>query len=183
MDSSEQATNDLMELAALHGTLLSKLTQIGTGTGYHPGPGVPNPHHATTVVTRPWITPPEGHLSYDSRSKVALPAVGGNAIIVTIQSPEGYDGVINQYSWNFLGGGFVQASGDIVVRLLRDNAPIRNYDNVTVEAGTIGIARVVNPIRVYSRQIIQLQVLHVANGLLAGDVVASLAGYYYPSMG
>ena len=34
--------------------------------------------------------------------------------------PLGYDGVINAYSWNFLGASFVDGSGDIVVQILEE---------------------------------------------------------------
>lgn len=177
-DLQVQTANDLAELAALHGTLLGGLN---AGAGQN---SIGSNQSSPVVTTgRPWVNPPEGYFPYDFRTKIALPAVGTTVVVLSMQVPEGYDGVINGYSWNFTGGGFVEASGDIIVRILRNDAPIRNFDNITAEAGTIQIPRPISPIRIYSTQIIEITVTHAANALLAGDIVGCLSGYFYPSMG
>jgi hypothetical protein len=177
-ENANQVTNDLSELATLHNTKLSVLFGINTGTGDSAAMQMP-----TTVIKRPWIDPPDGSLSYDEHGKGTLPIVGGTvATIVQFVVPDGYDGVINAFSWNFTGGGFVNGSGDIIVQLLRNGAPIRNYDNILVEAGSIGTPRPISPIRIYSGQVITLTINHFANPLLVDDVVGSIQGYFYPSM-
>jgi hypothetical protein len=177
-EQQEQIANGLAELAALHGTML---TNLSAGAGQQ---GRSN-NAANPVVTmgRPWVNPPEGFIPYDNRSKIALGIVGVTSIVLTMQVPQGYDGVINAYSWNFTGGGFVQASGDLTIKILRNNTPIRNFDNITVEAGTIAQPRLISPIRLYSGQVISIVVTHTGNNLLSGDVVGCLSGYFYPSMG
>ena len=173
---SDSAMSDLTELAALHGMLLNHLYEVQSGTGSDVSKKDP-----FTTMRRPWLDPPEGFLPFDNRSRTALPAIGSVSTIVQFLVPAGYDGVINAYSWNFVGGGFTQASGDIVWQLLRNGVPIRNFDNITVEAGTPQIARPVNPIRIYSTQLIALVVSHPANIALNGDVAGGLGGYFYPS--
>jgi hypothetical protein len=172
-----QQANGLLELANLHNTLLTQNQLVCSGTGDNASAQLP-----TTVVTRPWLDSPEGSVPFDPQLAVALPAVAGSTVVVTLVVPDGYDGVINAYSWNFTGGGFVQGSGDIQVQILRNGAAVRNYDNILVEKGTIAAPRPISPLRVYSGQILTLVVNHIANALLNGNVVGCFSGYFYPSM-
>ena len=41
-------------------------------------------------------------------------------MVVTLVVPDGYDGVINAYSWNFTGGGFAQGGGDLQAQVLNN---------------------------------------------------------------
>ena len=167
----------LLELASLHATLLVGDNLIATGTGDDKRKQDP-----TYVVQRPWVEPPEGSLPFDPQTSIMLPVAAGNNVVVAHVVPDGYDGVIKAYSWNFTGGGFVQGSGDLVVQLLRNGVPIRNYDNITVEKGSIQQARTISPIRIFSKQIVTLVINHVSNALLNGNVIGSLVGYDYPAM-
>ena len=176
-NSLNQQANGLLELANLHNTLLTQNQLVCSGTGDNASAQLP-----TTVVTRPWLESPEGSVPFDPQIAVGLPAVAASTTVVTLIVPEGYDGVINAYSWNFTGGGFVQGSGDIQVQILRNGAAVRNYDNILVEKGTIAAPRPISPLRVYSGQIITLVVNHTANALLNGNVVGCFSGYFYPSM-
>lgn len=177
-EGSDQAANNLSELAALHNTKLGKTFAINTGTGDNPVMQTP-----TTIVKRPWVEEPDGSESYNQYGRATLPIVGGPvATVVTVIVPDGYDGVIKSFSWNFTAGGFIQGSGDLVAQLLRNGVPIRNYDNILVETGTIALPRPISPIRIYSGQVITLTVNHVANVLLVDDIVGSINGYFYPSM-
>lgn len=175
------AATALLELASLHNTLLTDNSLIATGTGDDKAKQDP-----TYVVRRPWLDAPQGLIPFDEQTAVALlnPIVlpAGNQEVVAHVVPDGYDGVINAYSWNFVGGGFTEGSGDLVVQLLRDGIPIRNYENITVEKGTIAAARPISPLRIYSKQRISLVINHVANPLLNGNVNGSLVGYDYPAM-
>jgi hypothetical protein len=175
--SLNQTAQDLSELAALHATYLVGQNLVTTGTGDEKVPQDP-----TYVIRRPWLEAPEGSVPFDPETAIDLPAAAGNNVVVTLTVPDGYDGVINAYSWNFTGGGFIQGSGDLVVQLLRNGTPIRNYDNITVEKGSIAQARAISPLRIYSKDVISLVINHVANGLLTGNVIGSLVGYFYPAM-
>ena len=167
--------NALEELSALHNTLLVGGQLISTGTA-----GDPNPQPISTI-RKPWLDAPDNAVPFDAAAAVALPNVAATATIVQFTVPDGMDGVVNAYSWNFIGGGFVQGNGDIVVQMLRDGAAVRNYENILVEKGSVAIPRPIAPLRVYSGQVISLLINHVANALLVGNVVGSFVGYFYPS--
>lgn len=166
----------LQSLSDLHNSLLVNGQLISTGTGDDMVSPLP-----TSTIKKPWLDAPDGAVPFDPQTSVALPVVGGFATVVTLTVPQGYDGVINQYSWNFTGGGFVQGSGDLQAQVFRDTSAVRNYDNILVEKGTIGIARAISPLRIYSGQVITVRINHIANNLLSGNVIASLVGYFYPS--
>lgn len=179
--SNVNATGDMLnELAAMHARYLVGMDLIGTGTGGGTSDfsGVPN-----LVIRRPWLEPPDGFVSYDEQSVADLPIVGSSVIVTTVTVPDGMDGVINALSWNFVGGAFSQGSGDIVVMIRRNTTPIRNFQNILVEKGTVDIPRNISPIRVYSKEVIDIYVTHAANPALNGSLVGCLQGYFYPSKG
>lgn len=168
--------NSLQELANIHQELIGS-KGILASTFITPNPTI-NP----TDVLRPWIDEPGGSIPFDEQNGIALPAVGaGASTVLSFQVPLGYDGVIKYISNNFLGGGFVDFSGDIQLQILADGRPIRNFSNILANKGTPGLQRPISPIRIYSGQIISYTVNHLANVGLAGNVVCSLTGYIYPS--
>ena len=171
------SANELSELAALHQSLLVGGQLVATGTGGDDGTS----NLPVSTVRKPWLDAPDNSVPFDSAGALALPNVGSTGIVTTFTVPDGLDGVINAYSWNFIGGGFVQGQGDVVAQVLRNGAAVRNYDNILVEKGSVGIPRPIAPLRLYSGDVIQLLVNHVANALLLGNVVASFVGYFYPS--
>jgi hypothetical protein len=135
-----------------------------------------------TINRKPWIDEPEGSVPFDPQAGVALGAVGGSQVLITLVVPMGYDGVIKFLSHNTVFP-FNDFSGDLQWQLLVDGRAIRNFDNMLAQKGTIGIPRPISPIRIYSGQIITYVVNHLANVALNGNVVASLNGYLYPSQG
>jgi hypothetical protein len=164
------------ELALLHAALLTNGQLVASGTADVSGSNLP-----TSVIKRPWLEEPDGSVPYDQAQVAALPAVAGTVTVVMMTVPTGMDGVINAFSWNFTGGGFVQGSGDIQAQLFRNGAAVRNFDNILIEKGTIQTPRPISPIRVYSNQVITLVINHLNNGALNGNVVGSLVGYFYPA--
>ena len=128
----------------------------------------------------PWIQPPEGHLPFLESGVAATPAVGAAGIILRLNVPQGYDGVINGLSNNHIPGGFVDGSGQLIWRILADGRAIRNFNNIIVELGTLQIPRSVDGIRIFSGQAIDYTLDHIANAALGGNTVCTLKGYYYP---
>src|ERR1017187_5514650 len=169
--------NALLELAALHNVLLVGNQLISSGTGDDKAKQDP-----TTVISRPWVEPPEGSVPFDTQDVVPMGIVGTSLVITTLVVPSGYDGTITAYSWNNTGGGFVQGSGDLQVQILRNGAAIRNYDNILVEKGSIAQPRSISPLRIYSGQTITMVINHIANGLLTGNNIGCFQGYFYPAM-
>lgn len=131
----------------------------------------------------PWVQPPQGHLPFLDHAALAVPGPPGPAaagVVLTMNVPQGYDGVINAISNNYVAGGFVSGSGDLIWRILADGRAIRNFNNIIVEFGTLQIPRVVDGIRVFSGQAITYTINHPANAALGGNTVCTLKGYFYP---
>lgn len=133
----------------------------------------------------PWVQPPQGHLPFLAhdvlaRPGVVFPAVGAAGVVLTLPVPQGYDGVINALSNNYVAGGFVSGSGNLIWRILADGRAIRNFNNITVELGTLQLPRSVDGIRVFSGQAITYTIDHIANAALGGNTVCTLKGYFYP---
>lgn len=170
--------NQMLELAALHNSLLVNGQLIGTGQG--DDTSSPNP---TTTVKRPWLDEPDGSVPFDPEIAVAMGAevTPVQHVIVTLTVPQGYDGVIKGFNWNFTGGGFVQGDGSLQAQILRNGIPVRNYDNILTERGSYEVARPISPLRIYSLDVIQLVVNHLSNGLLSGNLLGGFVGYFYPS--
>lgn len=135
------------------------------------------------VTKKPWLDEPSGSKPFDPQGVVALPAVGAAAIVLTYTVPEGYDGVVKYLSCNLTFCGFTEGSGDVTWRLQINGKPVENFSLITVEKGTIEIPRPISPLRLFSKDIIQWIVTHVANAGLVGSVNCSLNGYIYPSRG
>ena len=135
------------------------------------------------VVKRPWIDEPSGSVPFDEQQGVAVPGVGAQSIVLTYLVPTGDDGVIKYLSCNLTFCGFTEFSGDIVWRLLINQKPVKNFSNIKVEKGTIEIPRPISPLRLYSGDLVQWVILHVANAGLVGNTVCSINGYTYPSKG
>ena len=132
----------------------------------------------------PWISPPHGSYPFFPKTQVPVPAVGASSIALTMQVPNGQDGVIKKFSFNYIGGGFVNGSGDLVWRILIDGRAARNASNIQSEMGTQDAPfELTMPIRIYSGQTIQIQISHVANVTLNEDTLVMLEGYFYPARG
>jgi hypothetical protein len=174
--SVNQTANALLQLSTLHNTLLVNGQLTSTGTGDAASAVLP-----ASTIKKPWLDAQDGAISFDQETSVVLPGVGGSTTVVTLAVPQGYDGVINAYSWNYTGAGFVQGSGDLQAQILRNGTPVRNYDNILTEKGSIAIPRPIAPLRIYSLDVITLVINHIANGLLAGNIVGSFVGWFYPS--
>jgi hypothetical protein len=139
----------------------------------------------TINSTPPWIDAPPDFLPFDESATVALPAAPSvDTNVLTLVVPKGYDGVIQAYSINFLGGGFVPGSGTIVWRIAINGTPLRNFTNITTEKGSPEQPRALSGgIRLYSEQIVTLLVNHVSDNTLSGTVAGAFQGWFYPSKG
>lgn len=156
--------------------------QLG-GRGFRPFAAELRGLDPTDVVNggiAPWIQPPQGHIPFLEAGVLAAPGVGAAGVVLTMPVPSGMDGVINGISNNYVAGGFVSGSGQLVWRILADGRAIRNFNNIIVEFGTLQIPRVVDGIRVFSDQTITYTIDHIANAALGGNVVCTLKGYFYP---
>lgn len=147
------------------------------------GKGISNPFIDTVYGSPPWEVRPSDAINFYPKTSVALPAIGAQATVVTFTVPDGYDGLLEEFSISFTGGGFVNGSGDVVFRLLRNLAPVRNFENMISEYGTQDTPVDIGRIRIFGGNIYIIQVDHIANAGLNGNVVGALRGYYYPNRG
>ena len=132
----------------------------------------------------PWISPPHGSIPFYPKTQIAMPAIGTEATILTLVVPNGQDGAIQKFSMNYVGGGFVNGSGDLVWKILADGRALRNANNIISEMGTQDQPFELSAtIRIYSGQTITVAVRHVANGALNQPVLALLEGWFYPARG
>lgn len=131
---------------------------------------------------RPWIDEPYGSVPFDQQNGLALDVVGTTQVVVSMLVPIGMDGVIKYISNNTVFP-FNNFSGDLQWQILRNKQAIRNFDNILTQKGTVEIPRPVSPIRIYSGDLIEYVVKHIANVALNGDIVCCLNGYFYPAQG
>lgn len=177
----QTAQQELTELVTIH------QARLGDGGFFtsNPDTNAPPAGDGTIEISkRPWLDPPLGFYPFDEQDGNDLPAIGaGFVVVLSFKVPNGSDGVINYISNNFAAGGFTPFSGDIIWQILADGRAIRNFENIKAEKGTVEKGRKISPIRVYSNQLVQYTVKHVANVALAGQVICSCNGYYYPNSG
>jgi hypothetical protein len=175
---------ELRELAIMHQALIGGKRFIGS---YNPdtdrfgGSG----SGGDFQLAPPWVEAPQNFQPFDEFGNVALPAAPSvDTTILSMLVPDGYDGVIKNYSLNFGGGGFVQGSGTIVWRVLVDGQALRNFTVITSEKGSAQSPRAISGgIRLFSGQLVTAVVNHVSDITLTGDVSASFGGWFYPSKG
>lgn len=132
----------------------------------------------------PWNEQPFNSIPFYPKTSISLPAVGSPDTLVTrLIVPDGHDGVIRQISCNFAGGSLAPGSGNIVWRILRNNIPVTNFDNMIAEYGTIDQPVEISGIRIASNDVVDFVVNHVANASLNGLVICAFEGYFYPKVG
>jgi hypothetical protein len=135
----------------------------------------------TTSGFPPWLAMPPGSEPFDYVQNVIIPvALGTTSTIFSFTVENGYDGVIKRFYHNYLGAAFVEGSGDLIWSITADGRPIKNFGAMLTSMGNSATPRVSDGIRVFAGQTISYNILHAANPLLTDQVVASLAGYFYP---
>ena len=133
----------------------------------------------------PWVEPPPNYQPVDEVGIATVPvAPSADTEVVFVVIPVGSDGTINTYSCNYLGGGFVDGSGDLIWRITIDGQPVRNFSNIKTERGSSAQPRVIpGGLRVYSGQRVALVVNHPSNAALTEQTSGNLGGWTYPSKG
>lgn len=136
-----------------------------------------------------WLYPPINWENIDQLAYALLPAIGSQVVIIQFTVPIGRNGVINKVACNFVGGGWVEGTGDIKWRVLVDGAPppgATSYDSIVASLGSpaqpVGIAG----FRLFENQVLQLVAFNDPTGPNGGVVVAGqrvgarLMGHLYP---
>lgn len=164
-------------------TLASKTQFILGGKGFIPLGWKDDYGNSNSGGMNSYIETLEGNEPFDYQGLVAVPGIGGNAVVLTFTVPQGYDGLITAVSHFYTGGGFVAGSGDLIWRYSIDGRPIKNYNNILFEFGDASNLRPINNLRIYSGQVITLTVLHINNPALGADIIGTIMGKFYPRKG
>lgn len=176
------ASDELYELGLRQVDALSNQGYFGDNVA-GVGAGMLNNPNFSTVMRKPWLDMPDGSVPYDNQGKNTLPVAPNtvDTLVLQFRVPDGYDGVINAYACNFTGAGFVDFSGDIVWRIFVGGKAVPNFGTILNQRGSTEKPRRVDPIRIYSGQLVQGFVIHPANVALAGDASFTFQGYFYPN--
>ena len=151
-----------------------------------------NPPDLTQVtnVQKPiWIDPPTNWENIDVFAYAPLGAIGASVTILTFIVPTGRNGVIYAIANNFVGGGWIEGTGDVVWQILVDGAPppgANSYGNIFGSLGSPASPTRISGFRVFDGQTVTVVALNNPAGpnggvVLAGQRVgARLLGHLYP---
>ena len=137
----------------------------------------------------PWIYQPSQFENLDQINYVLLPAINSTATIISFVVPAGRNGIINKVACNFVGGGWVEGTGDIVWRILVDGTPppgATSYDTILASLGGPAQPTGIAGFRIFENQLVTLVIFNNPGGPNGGVVVAGqrgggrLAGWTYP---
>jgi len=131
----------------------------------------------------PWIYPPINWENIDQLAYQPLPAIGAQITILSLVVPPGRNGIIRKVACNFVGGGWVEGSGDVIWQILVDNATppgANSYSSILGSLGSPASPVEIPGFRVYENQTITFIAQNVAVILAAQKVGARLIGYFYP---
>jgi hypothetical protein len=130
-----------------------------------------------------WLYPPVNFENIDQYAYAALPAIGATATIIQFTVPIGRNGMINKVANNYVGGGWVEGSGDVIWRILVDGTPppgATSYDSILGSLGSpsqpVGIAG----FRIFENQVVTLVAFNNAVVVAGQKVGGRLLGYLYP---
>lgn len=158
---------------ALHG--------LGQPSGIDAQSDIPRPPDQSNLPV--WLYPPSQWENIDQFNYVPLPAVGATATILSFQVPLGRNGVIQKVANNFVGGGWIEGSGDVVWRILVDGATppgANSYKNILGSLGSPANPVGISGFRIFENQVVTMVAVNGAV-VLAGQLVGGrLIGYLYP---
>jgi hypothetical protein len=136
-----------------------------------------------------WLYPPVSWENIDLLAYTLLPAIGSTVTILSFQVPIGRNGVINKVACNFVGGGWVEGTGDVVWRILVDGAPppgATSYDTILASIGSPAQPVGISGFRIFENQVITVVAFNNPAGPDGGVIVAGqrvgarLCGHLYP---
>jgi hypothetical protein len=137
----------------------------------------------------PWIYQPVNWENVDQINYALVPPIGSTAVIISYVVPPGRNGIINKVACNFVGGGWVEGSGDIVWRILVDGTPppgATSYDSILASLGGPSQPTGIAGFRFFENQVLQFVAFNNPSGANGGVVVAGqrvgarFTGWNYP---
>lgn len=150
----------------------------------------PFPQPASIPTGLPlWVYPPINWENVDQIAYTSLPAIGSEATILTFTVPGGRNGIINKVACNFVGGGWIEGTGDVQWRILVDNGTppgANSYEAIPASLGSPAQPVAISGFRIFENQVIKVTIFNNPAGPNGGVVVAGqlagarLCGYFYP---
>jgi len=137
----------------------------------------------------PHLYPPRNWENLDVFAYQPVPAIGSSVTILTFHVPIGRNGVINKVANNFIGGGFIAGTADIVWRILVDGAAppgASNYQFITDSLGSQANPVAIAGFRIFENQTLTVVGFNNPGGLNGGIIVsgqqvgARLLGHLFP---
>lgn len=171
-----QSTQDLQNLAVLHQIYIAQTGALAKSSA---GQTVPTAY----TYKAPFIDEPPGRVPIDIQNGIAMPAVnvGVPVTVVSFTIPTGNDAVIDGMNCNVTtAAGFVDFSGDLIWQMQIDGRPVRGFENIQNQRGTVEFTRKIHTFTVMSGSTVSIVVFHQANGALTGNIIAGIYGYMYP---
>jgi hypothetical protein len=141
----------------------------------------------------PWMLQPTNWENIDQINYVLLPAIGATATILSYVVPPGRNGVIGKLANNFVGGGWVEGTGDLIWRVLVDGTPppgANSYDSIPASLGSPAnpVGQVLGSLfRIFENQVLSLVAFNNPAGPSGGVVVSGqrvggrFMGWNYPT--
>jgi hypothetical protein len=153
----------------------------------------PDPVQTMKIDGINYVTFPRGIQNWeniDQDNYVLLPAIGATAVIVSYVVPPGRNGVIYKVANNFVGGGWVEGTGDIIWRILVDGTPppgATSYNSIPASLGNPASPTEIPGFRIFENQVLQLVAFNNPAGPDGGVIVAGqrvggrFVGWNYPT--
>jgi hypothetical protein len=140
-----------------------------------------------------YVTFPRGIQNWeniDQDNYALLPAIGSTVTIISYVVPPGRNGIIYKVANNFVGGGWVEGTGDLIWRILVDGTPppgAVSYDNILASLGNPASPTEIPGFRIFENQVLTLVAFNNPAGPDGGVVVAGqrvgarFVGWNYPT--
>lgn len=140
-----------------------------------------------------YVTFPRGIQNWeniDQDNYALLPAIGSTVTIISYVVPPGRNGVIYKVANNFVGGGWVEGTGDVIWRILVDGTPppgATSYDTIVASLGNPASPTEIPGFRIFENQVLTLIAFNNPAGPSGGVVVAGqrvggrFVGWNYPT--
>jgi hypothetical protein len=143
----------------------------------------PAPLNIGTLPVTNFMPPSGREFRFTNNTPVNLPAIGTSVTVVSFTVEQGYNGIINFFANEFIGGGFQDFAGAITWTLFTDfnvGVVAKGFANVTATYGNAANPAKLNGIRIKENQLVAL-VLNNISLVVAGQQLGGLlGGWYYP---
>lgn len=171
------------QLGDAQGDPIETLTQADEGV-------IEPPPQRVTLHWPPRLFKPQNWENIDLDNYALVPPIGSTVIILSYVVPPGRNGIIEKVANNFVGGGWVEGTGDIIWRILIDGSPppgATSYDAILASLGSPASPTRVAGFRIFENQVLTFVAFNNPAGPNGGVVVAGqrvgarFAGYNYPT--